>query len=61
MTRKDYIKLAGAIRHVAMQTTTDTSPWWVLSAIRTEIGNVLQIDNVNFDRNRFEAATTSSE
>ena len=57
MTRKDYVALAEAIRFATERsmkhglTSVET-----ISAIRTEIGNVLLADNNNFDRERFEEA-----
>ncbi len=58
MTKKDYTKLAAAIREVREDVsrrdivTTETA----LRLVAIAIGDVLKSDNANFDRARFESA-----
>lgn len=63
MTRKDYVKLAEAIRECAraVEAHPGCSPEMVLVRVADEIGDVLAADNPRFDRERFERAALGTD
>ena len=60
MTRKDYIKLAAAIKatqqHVCVDNTMEEGWHAGISALQIRIEDILRADNERFDRGRFMQA-----
>lgn len=57
MTKKDYVKLAAALRALPTYGAPD-KPWAFQLDIIDTIADVLAADNASFDRDRFVAAAT---
>lgn len=56
MTKKDYIKLAAALKILPRYALTTSNDWVRREDVIAAIADVLQADNPSFDRDRFETA-----